>query len=263
MSRPISHGERPAAGTDDLVVPFRTVRSGVSGRLVRLGAVADTILKRHDYPDPVSEALGQLLALTAMLGSALKFEGRLIVQTKTDGPLGLLVVSFEAPGRVRGYASYDRDRWAEIAREGRVPGQSELLGSGHLAMTIDPGPEMERYQGIVALSRESLSAAALTFRQSEQLPTYLRLAVARHYATGEGWRWRAGGLMVQYLTRQGGLSARRPRARRTSSASPARIARTGSACACWRRRWRTTSCSTRPWSRNGCSTACSTRRACA
>jgi molecular chaperone Hsp33 len=206
MSRPISHEERPAAGTDDLVVPFRTVRSGVSGRLVRLGAVADTILKRHDYPDPVSEALGQLLALTAMLGSALKFEGRLIVQTKTDGPLGLLVVSFEAPGRVRGYASYDRGRWAEIAREGRVPGQSELLGSGHLAMTIDPGPQMERYQGIVALSRESLSAAALTyFRQSEQLPTYLRLAVARHYATGEGWRWRAGGLMVQYLTRQGGL----------------------------------------------------------
>ena len=210
MSERRSHIETPPAPGDDRVVPFRTVRSGIGGRLVRLGAVADTILKRHDYPEPVSEALGQLIALTAMLGSALKFDGRLIVQTKTDGPLGLLVVSFEAPGRMRGYASYDRDRWAEIAREGRVPGQGELLGSGHLAMTIDPGPAMERYQGIVALSNEALSVAAHSyFRHSEQLPTYLRLAVARHYAAGEGsaaptCRWRAGGLMVQYLTREGG-----------------------------------------------------------
>ena len=202
-----THASEPAA--DDIVVPFRTVHSGVTGRLVRLGAVADTILSRHDYPEPVSEALGHALALTAMLGSGLKSDGKLIVQTKTDGILDFLVVNFETPGQLRGYASYSKERWAEIAAQECID-EGKLLGSGHLAMTIDPGDEMNRYQGIVALSGEPLTKAALTyFHQSEQLPTFLRLAVARHYVPGNGgdgpaWRWRAGGILLQHLTQEGG-----------------------------------------------------------
>ena len=88
-----------AASGDDLVLPFHTGQSGVSGRLIRLGPVVDEILKRHDYPEAVSVALGQAIALTALLGTALKFTGKLILQTKTDGPLGFLVADFEAPGR--------------------------------------------------------------------------------------------------------------------------------------------------------------------
>jgi len=49
---------------DDYVLPFSTDRSRVLGRLVRLGPLADEILKRHDYPAPASEVLGQALALT-------------------------------------------------------------------------------------------------------------------------------------------------------------------------------------------------------
>jgi molecular chaperone Hsp33 len=60
----------------------------------------------------------------------------------------------------------------------------------------------------VPLEGESLTEAAHTyFRQSEQLPTFIKLAVARHYRPGEGgknWTWRAGGLLVQKLTREGG-----------------------------------------------------------
>ncbi len=52
---------------DDAVLPFQTERSGVSGRLVRLGKAADSILSRHDYPDVVRGALGEALALTALL----------------------------------------------------------------------------------------------------------------------------------------------------------------------------------------------------
>ena len=93
---------------DDLVLPFRTVRSDVVGRVIRLGSVVDTVLSRHAYPEPVSHALGEALALTAMLGSALKVQAKLILQTKTDGPLDLLVADFVAPGKVRGYASFDK-----------------------------------------------------------------------------------------------------------------------------------------------------------
>ena len=162
-------------------------------------------------PEPVSHALGEALALTAMLGSALKTEpGKLILQTKTDGPLDFLVADFEAPGKLRGYANFDKADAGLAEAKGRGD-QGALLGKGHVAMTIDPGGDKDRYQGIVALEREPLVDAAHTyFRQSEQLPTFIRLAVARHYGPGRGrcaravWHWRAGGLMIQQLPREGG-----------------------------------------------------------
>jgi molecular chaperone Hsp33 len=143
-----------------------------------------------------------------LLGSSLKFDSahtaRLVLQTKTDGPLGLLVVDFERPGRVRAYASFDAGR---VAGLGSTPGldQGELLGAGHLAMTIDPGGARDRYQGIVPLAGSSIVEAAHTyFRQSEQIPTLIRLAVGRQYMATPGkghgsWHWRAGGLLIQYV----------------------------------------------------------------
>lgn len=196
----------PGLRVDDYVLPFTTDKSRALGRLVRLGPVADEILRRHDNPDPVSEVLGQALALTAMLGSTLKFDGNLILQTQTNGPLGFLVANFEAPGNLRGYASFDAERRAEIEAIDRDHGA--LVGHGHLALTIDPGGHMDRYQGIVSLDGHDLSQAANSyFRQSEQLPTFVRLAIARHHtgAAGDGdWHWRAGGIMVQYVSPVGG-----------------------------------------------------------
>lgn len=194
--------------SDDIVLPFRTDRSGVIGRLVRLGAAVDCILSRHDVPVPVAQTLGEAVALTVMLGTALKFAGKLIVQTKSDGILDFLVVNYEAPGRVRGYVRYDKARFGKAAGDGAIdPGA--LLGSGHLAITIDQGEEMDRYQGVVALDGSGLAAAALAyFQQSEQLPSFIRLAVARHYQAGE-WHWRAGGLMIQNLASAGGRASAR------------------------------------------------------
>src|SRR3990172_4799696 len=194
---------------DDLVLPFRTVKSDVVGRVIRLGRVVDTILSRHAYPEPVSHALGQALALTAMLGTALKSESKLILQTKTDGALDFLVADFVAPGKLRGYASFDKTDARLAETKGRGD-QGALLGKGHVAMTIDPGDDKNRYQGVVPLEHEPLVDAAHTyFRQSEQLPTFIRLAVARHYGPRGGgdrpsWSWRAGGLMIQQLPREGG-----------------------------------------------------------
>lgn len=197
-----SNGRMPA---DNLVVPFQSEGAPVRGRLIRLGGVVDTILNRHDYPDTVSVLLGEACALTAMLGTALKIDGKFILQTKGDGPVDMLVVDFEAPGEIRGYAHYAADRLHAAEAEG-----ASLLGQGHLAMTIDQGGDMDRYQGVVPLEGDSLSDAAdHYFAQSEQVPTYIRLAVAKHYAPGpdgrsEGPRWRAGGLMIQHLPGEGG-----------------------------------------------------------
>ena len=195
---------------DDLILPFQAEQADVSGRLVKLGPVVDTILSRHDYPEPVSQLLGEAVALTALLGAALKFEGKFILQASTDGPVDLLVADYQLPGGLRGYARFSPERVAGLSPGGK------LLGEGHLAMTIDRGLDTERYQGVVPLEGETLTEAADTyFRQSEQLPTFIRLAVARHYRAdgtrARAWTWRAGGLLVQKLTREGGRSGGRER----------------------------------------------------
>ena len=196
--------------TDDLVQRFRTVNSNVLGRVVRLGPALDAILNRHNYPPKVTEALGQALALVAMLGTSLKGDrGILTLQTKSDGQISLLVADYASNGALRGYATFGEEAEAHN-------NDTPVLGEGSLALTIDPGPGFDRYQGVVALEGQSLTEAAHTyFRQSEQLPTFVRLAVARHFngkAENEAdqWTWRAGGLMIQHLTREGGVSTDLP-----------------------------------------------------
>ncbi|MGA7326036.1 MAG: Hsp33 family molecular chaperone [Rhodomicrobium sp.] len=192
----------------DYVLPFQLDSSGARGRLIRLGPAIDEILNKHDYPEPVLLLLGEAVTLTAMLGAALKFDGKLILQTQSKGPVSFLVVHYSSPGHLRGYASYNREA-VQHAVNGTA-GPERMLGEGHLAMTIDPGAGMERYQGIVALTGGSLSDAAHEyFDRSEQIPTFIRIAVARQYSAasnsaGSRWSWRAGGLMVQKLTAEGG-----------------------------------------------------------
>lgn len=195
--------DRPETG-DDAVVPFTLENLDTRGRSVRLGAALDTLLKRHDYPAPVARLLGEAVALAALIGSSLKFEGRFILQTQTDGPVNLLVVDFDAPDGVRAYARFDEAGLDAAIAAGRArPG--ELLGKGHLAMTIDQGEHMERYQGIVALEGESLEEVAHTyFMQSEQIPTQVRLAVAELSQKGDPVsHWRAGGILIQHLPDHG------------------------------------------------------------
>jgi molecular chaperone Hsp33 len=180
-------------GRDDRVLPFAVEPLDVRGRVVRLGASVDHILAQHNYPRPVARLVGEAAALTVLLGSALKMEGRFQLQTKSDGSIAMIVVDFDAPDRLRAFARYDETRLDEAERSG------DYLGRGHLAFTIDQGGEASRYQGIVALEGQSLEAAAHQyFHQSEQIPTLVRLAVAEN-VTGAGVTWRAGGLMVQFL----------------------------------------------------------------
>jgi molecular chaperone Hsp33 len=182
---------------DDAVLPFEVDTLDLRGRLTRLGPALDDILTRHDYPPQVCKLLGEAIVLTTLLGSSLKFDGRFILQTQTDGPVSFLIVDFQAPDRLRAYARYDATR----LKEGLTSGQ--LLGKGHLAMTIDQGPDMSRYQGLVALDGDSLEDAAHEyFMRSEQIPTRVRLAVGEEWrggGDGPKHRWRAGGILLQFL----------------------------------------------------------------
>ncbi len=187
---------------DDTVMPFEVAKLDLRGRVVRLGPAVDEILSRHAYPQPVAKLLGEALVLTVMLGSSLKIDGRFILQTQSDGPVRMLVVDFIAPDKVRACARFDKDRVAAAIAAGKTAGTA-LLGKGHLAMTIDQGPDMNRYQGLVALDGSSLEDVAHEyFLRSEQIPTRIRLAVAEELRAASGGathRWRAGGIMLQFL----------------------------------------------------------------
>ncbi|MEA2903027.1 MAG: molecular chaperone Hsp33 [Alphaproteobacteria bacterium] len=189
-----------ATSPDDTVLPFEVAALESRGRVVRLGPAVDTILRRHAYPPPVAKLVGEAVVLTVLLGSVLKFEGRFILQTQTDGPVRMLVVDFRTPGSIRALARFDKDRVAAAMAEGKDdPGS--LIGHGHLAMTIDQGPDTARYQGLVALEGKDLEHAAHEyFLRSEQIPTKVRLAVGEELAAGvEGPRWRAGGILLQFV----------------------------------------------------------------
>src|SRR5262244_1084430 len=187
---------------DDTILPFKVEALDLRGRVVRFGPAIDTILSRHSYPAPVAKLLGEGIVLTVLLGSTLKFEGRFILQTQSDGPVRMLVIDYTTPGNIRGCAHFDAARVNAAIAAGAADGGA-LLGRGHLAMTIDQGPETSRYQGIVALEGKSLEHAAHEyFLRSEQIPTRVRLAVAeelRAGADGARHRWRAGGLLLQFL----------------------------------------------------------------
>ena len=183
----------------DLVQPFMLESSGIRGDLVRLGGVADHIITRHAYPGPLAALLCEMLALTAMLSSMMKYDGVFSLQTKGDGPVGLMVADMTSEGHLRGYAGFDAAKLeAALAGDGGAPdegrpGVAELLGAGYLAFTMDQGPGTERYQGIVNLSGPALADCVQHyFRQSEQIQTGLIVA-----SGGRRGAWTSAGLILQ------------------------------------------------------------------
>lgn len=191
-----------AAGSD-AVRPFTVEGLDVRGRAVALGPMLNQILDRHDYPAPVARLLGEAIVLTALLGTALKFDGRFTLQTQSDGPVSMLVVDFSAPDAIRAYARYEAEAFGP-GKIGESADRATLLGRGHLAMTIDQGKHMQRYQGMVELDGVSLEEVARRyFTRSEQIPTEVRLAVGRLFTRREGQApgeaWTAGGILVQFL----------------------------------------------------------------
>jgi molecular chaperone Hsp33 len=184
---------------DDHVIPFEVGPLDARGRVVVLEEILDGILGRHDYPEPVARLLAEACLIAVLLGSSLKFEGKFILQTRTDGPVDMLVADFTTPGSLRAYARFDADRLEALTSAGETAPET-LVGRGMLALTIDQGVYTQRYQGIVELDGTSLQEAAHSyFRQSEQIPTEIRLEVAKVMRPGEGVHWRAGGLLVQFL----------------------------------------------------------------
>jgi molecular chaperone Hsp33 len=192
----------------DGALPFQLDALGVRGRLVRLGSSLDAIIERHGYPLAVARPLAEAMVLCAALATSLKYDGIFTLQISGDGPIRVLVTDLTTDGALRGYAQFDSWKLAVAlgaghngeVPEGYVP---KLFGRGRLAFTVDQGQHTQRYQGVVPLEGATLADCAHTyFRQSEQLPTGIKIAARRTTeggTPGASGHWRASALMVQQM----------------------------------------------------------------
>ena len=158
--------------------------SDVRGEMVVLTQSYAQVLAKHPYPQPVAQLLGELLAAAALLLGTLKFEGLMVLQARSSGPVPLLMVECSSEGELRGIA---RDHAAQVRADAAL---SDLMPEGQLAITVEPRSG-QRYQSLVDMDGATLADCLSNyFATSEQLPT-------RFWLNADGQR--ARGLLLQQL----------------------------------------------------------------
>ncbi|BCW90670.1 33 kDa chaperonin [Alphaproteobacteria bacterium SO-S41] len=180
---------------DDFALPFAVEGAAARGRIVRLGAVAQRVIDGHGYRGDAARLSGEALAIVSLLGTSLKFDGTLTLQTRGSGRATMVAADYQTPGHVRSFVSVDADAEPD----------APLLGEGSFALTIDPAEGANRYQGIVDLHGSLTEAALGYFEKSEQIPTKLRIFVGQVQVPGGEPQWRAGGIILQRVAGEGGI----------------------------------------------------------
>ncbi len=197
-------GAKLDEGAADVCLPFLLSGGRFRGRLVRLTTAATTILAAHRDPEAVSRLLAQAMVAAIALASGLKYNGVFTLQIQGTGPVHTLVTDVTSEGHLRGCAKFDANGLSgELARPRAEGSPPQLLGPGAtLSFTVDQGPDTERYQGIVELGGESLAEGIHHyFRQSEQLESAIKIAVAPSHGNPE--QWTAAALLIQRMPEEG------------------------------------------------------------
>ncbi len=190
----------------DCLRRFLFENTRLRGEIVTLDETFRIATSRFVYPPAVHALVGESLAATALLAATIKFDGSLALRVHGDGPVQLLVAQITGDRSLRGLA-----RWNGEVSEGPL---LSITGPGRLSMTIDTGPDQERYQGIVELEGSTLAASIEAyFARSEQLATRLWLAADPRRATGlllqqlpgaeaDLETWRRVVMLAQTITRE-------------------------------------------------------------
>ena len=182
----------------DLILPFQIEAGAVRGRLVRLENALNQMINQRELPVIVSEKLAEIAVLAASLAGALKYDGIFTLQIQGDGAIPLLIVDVTSSGDLRGAVRFDQEKLESVLAEKKEQNDiSALFGKGHLAFTVDQGPNTDRYQGIVELKGVTMAECVSEYlKQSEQLASTVVTAVAR---PGKDHGWRAAALIVQRM----------------------------------------------------------------
>lgn len=163
--------------TTDTLQRFLFENNPIRGSLVRLDSAFRAARDCHPYPAGAAQLLGEALAASALLSASIKHHDSLILQVQADGPVRLVVAQCTGGRSLRGLV-----RWSGTVAKGRL---NEVCNNGLLVITIDPGKDQERYQGMVDLTGNTIAQSIERyFAQSEQLATRLWLVANSKSAAG-------------------------------------------------------------------------------
>ena len=176
--------DSPSPNADDRSLRFLFEDADICGETVHLDSAFREIVTVHQYSPGVSRLLGEFLAAAVLLSTTLKFEGKIILQARSEGQIPLLMAECNNALQVRAIA-----RGAEQATSDRI---EQLLTNGQLAITIDP-TNGQRYQGIVHLVENSLALRCSSSNQPQPIPRVARpeetwSSVVSVFASSAGFR---------------------------------------------------------------------------
>jgi molecular chaperone Hsp33 len=179
----------------------------VRGEIVSISTAWQSVLERRDDPPVIRQILGDFVAAATLLSASLKFDGTLIIQAQSKGPISLLVVECSSNLTMRATVKLSVES-SEVDPNATLADLLDANNSGRLVITLDPSdrqPGQPPYQGIVALQQDhegiaipvknAAEAIMLYMRHSEQLETRIWLASSEQVV---------GGLLLQRLPNSGG-----------------------------------------------------------
>jgi molecular chaperone Hsp33 len=179
----------------------------VRGEIVSISTAWQAVLARRNDPPVIRQILGDFVAAATLLSASLKFDGTLIIQAQSKGPISLLVVECSSNLTMRATVKLSVEP-TEIDPNATLADLLDAANTGRLVITLDPTerqPGQPPYQGIVALQQDhngsavpvknAAEAIMLYMRHSEQLETRIWLASNEQVV---------GGLLLQRLPNSGG-----------------------------------------------------------
>lgn len=152
----------------------------IRGNLVHLNKTYLQAMQHQLLPPILKQALGELMAASALLCATLKMDGVMVLQLQSKGALKLLVVECTSDLKMRATAKWDDVQINQLADKSFI----DLIQHGHFIITLDP-TEGEAYQGIVPIEGENIAQMLQNYMlRSQQIDTSLWLYCDEISASG-------------------------------------------------------------------------------
>lgn len=191
----------------DRLLRFSFSAAGVRGQIIRLEQAWTEVARRHrahesrEISPNLRQRLGELTAAGLLLSASLKFNGSLVLQIQSQGPVSLFVVECESDASFR--ATVKIREGQRIMPDASLADLLVPLRQARFAVTLLPrsgtegtGSLSAPYQGIVPFEGDTVAELLENYMaRSEQIPTRLWLAADDEHAFG---------LLLQRMPKTGG-----------------------------------------------------------
>lgn len=163
---------------NDTLNRFLFENTPIRGNIVNLTNTFQLALNKQNLPAGLKQALGELMAASALLTATLKMNGSLVLQIQSKGALKLLVVECTSDFGIRATAKWN----GEINDDQNL---FDLIEHGQFVITLDPKDGGQTYQGIVPIEGDDISTILENYMlRSEQIDTKIWLASDGKSAAG-------------------------------------------------------------------------------